>query len=958
MPAYSCPHCQKPFSAAGSASEARVLCPHCQQAVSVPKTPASRWYYARGKKKYGPYSWPQLRALAKRGDVGGEDMLLREGTKQWVRADSVPGLFEGVAAPGVVIAAGSAAPFPWMTAALAGACLLLVTALGVAGYFLLTGPAPADPPPEKKSPVAEVKKPDPPKPVIDPPKKDEKVEEKKPTVEVKPAPKPKPMPESATEFVSRLNRQRKHAGLAPVALDADLSRGCEAHAKYLAQHLGAPKANADDVHDQDPAKPGYSLEGQRAGQNAMIAFLDPLDALDRWMGRIYSRGSLLAPEMRSIGIGFAKNAKGDDICVVDPMRGRGEPIVVYPARNQTDVPLSFTSGPEIPDAKTVAGFPITVAFPTSKAVTDAKIDVRLRGKAPLDGWTWTPEKPVRPGGAYNAVGFVPKGLLQSGAAYEVRATAQVDGKPWQLAWSFTTEDDADTKGVWAKKAIAKVNVYRAQAGLKPVTLDEKLSRGCLGHARYLVINDGHPALEGLKAHDEDKSLPGFSEEGRAAGKASDIAIGDNEPLDGLDGWMATLYHRTPLLEPGLASVGFGCARGRRQGWVTVMNVSSGRGKSAHAEAVLYPAPNQTDVPLNFPNGGEEPNPIPEDKTGKAGYPITAFFTQGPTPKDAVGRLTDQQGAEVPCWFSSPEKLANPKFPQGPVICLIPKAPLKINTIFHVHFEGERAGKTWQQKWKFTTGEGGPSAAAATQMVLDRLNHYRATAGLNRVTLDEAQARGCQLHAEYLAKNADILIQRKAPVNNEDENLPGFTREGLRAALQSDVFSNAPIPTTQIDDLMATFTRRVYLLDPNLQRIGFGCYHDIGRGWRCVLDVNGGRGDSRIVVFPAPNQEDVPIIGFDAIADAKGDPGFPITVVFPRQTSLRNVQAVLSDAGDKDVPIVVSSPERPLNPKLQRSIIGVHPLAALRPGQTYSITISAIANGKEWRQTWRFTTSAR
>src|SRR5260370_21606211 len=77
------------------------------------------------------------------------------------------------------------------------------------------------------------------------------------------------------------------------------------------------------------------------------------------------------------------------------------------------------------------------------------------------------------------------------------------------------------------------------------------------------------------------------------------------------------------------------------------------------------------------------------------------------------------------------------------------------------------------------------------------------------------------------------------VNDEDVNLPGFTREGLRSAQQSMVFTNAPTPFFQVDDLMATFSSRVYLLDPRLQRIGFGCFHDVGRGWRCVLDVHVG-----------------------------------------------------------------------------------------------------------------------
>jgi hypothetical protein len=363
------------------------------------------------------------------------------------------------------------------------------------------------------------------------------------------------------------------------------------------------------------------------------------------------------------------------------------------------------------------------------------------------------------------------------------------------------------------------------------------------------------------------------------------------------------------------------------------------------------------VPLNFPNGGEEPNPISADKTGRAGYPITAFFPHNEPLQKAIGKLTRSQGSEVPCWFSSPQKPANPDYAknQGNTVCLIPKEPLLAKMTYHVVLEGQIAGKAWEKKWQFTTGEGGPSVAAATRMVVDRLNQYRAQAGLSAIVLDEKLSYGCQLHAEYLAKNAEVLLKKNASVNDEDVNLPGFTREGLRSAQQAMVFTNAPTPVFQVDDLMATFSSRVYLLDPKLQRIGFGCFHDVGRGWRCVLDVNGGRGNSGVVVFPASKQDDVPTTGFDFLKGAKGNPGFPISVTFPRQAILRNVKAVLLDADGKNVDVQISTPQKPLNEKLQLGIIGVHPLEPLQAGRVYSVTVSVIVNSKEWRRTWQFTT---
>jgi hypothetical protein len=51
-----------------------------------------QWNVARDKVKEGPYSRAQLQALADRGALRATDMVLREGTQQWLAAGQVPGL--------------------------------------------------------------------------------------------------------------------------------------------------------------------------------------------------------------------------------------------------------------------------------------------------------------------------------------------------------------------------------------------------------------------------------------------------------------------------------------------------------------------------------------------------------------------------------------------------------------------------------------------------------------------------------------------------------------------------------------------------------------------------------------------------------------------------------------------------------------------------------------------------
>jgi hypothetical protein len=124
----------------------------------------------------------------------------------------------------------------------------------------------------------------------------------------------------------------------------------------------------------------------------------------------------------------------------------------------------------------------------------------------------------------------------------------------------------------------------------------------------------------------------------------------------------------------------------------------------------------------------------------------------------------------------------------------------------------------------------------------------------------------------------------------------------------------------------------------------------------VLDINRGRGGAPVIVYPAPKQSDVPLIGFDRIPDAKGSVGFPISVIFPRQAKLRNAQAILVDADNKNLDVWISSSQTPLNQKSQQSTIGVHPLQPLRPGESFTVTVSVIVDGSEWRRNWSFTTA--
>src|SRR5262249_50298106 len=132
-------------------------------------------------------------------------------------------------------------------------CLALVVAIAGITYYLWADHRPTEANHANddipKSPIPPKQANEPPKKQSDPPRPPEKTQAKIPPVGKKP-----PRAEWETRFVEQLNRQRKLAGLAGVRVDAELSRGCLAHARYLAQHANPAQPDAFAFAPEDPLK--------------------------------------------------------------------------------------------------------------------------------------------------------------------------------------------------------------------------------------------------------------------------------------------------------------------------------------------------------------------------------------------------------------------------------------------------------------------------------------------------------------------------------------------------------------------------------------------------------------------------------------------------------------------------------------------------------------------------------
>ncbi len=242
-----------------------------------------------------------------------------------------------------------------------------------------------------------------------------------------------------------------------------------------------------------------------------------------------------------------------------------------------------------------------------------------------------------------------------------------------------------------------VDRYRAAAKLPPVILDPVLSKGCMEHAEYMRLNKDSDAMAGLNAHHQRPNLPGATPEGAKCGKAADLFPGVSDLGVAVDGWMAGLYHRRPIMDPTLARIGVGYSKLPDGSYMAALMFVDGKDPAAASKwPVAYPADNQTDIPLDF--GNEIPNPVPGG--GRAGYPITIQFP----PFDKVTGVTAKlvaNGKDVPFYLSDPEHPAT-SFGQYGVVCLIPKVPLTPKTTYTATVSASWKGKPNTYTWSFST----------------------------------------------------------------------------------------------------------------------------------------------------------------------------------------------------------------------------------------------------------------
>ncbi|MBV9949001.1 MAG: hypothetical protein JOZ69_19285 [Myxococcales bacterium] len=276
--------------------------------------------------------------------------------------------------------------------------------------------------------------------------------------------------------------------------------------------------------------------------------------------------------------------------------------------------------------------------------------------------------------------------------------------------------------------LTQLNMYRALVGLTPVTLDAASSTGCAAHLQYLICAAAAGGGNGYLEHTETGYPQCTGDGGGAtAGIDSDLAWGQafsNRQTVGqsfgqaVDDWMNGLYHRTPLLDPGLTKIGAAST----QGYNCLDYAASGNTVTARAATpVLFPPVGTTDVPDTF-SGNEGPCPTatnPQSATScpGGGFIVSAnFYGWGSRGASAINgvssaTLTDTvTGAAVPLFAWYADTVAGHDPAPGYVrneIALVPQASLAAGHTFAVSIQATVSNQAMSLSWSFTTGSRAP-----------------------------------------------------------------------------------------------------------------------------------------------------------------------------------------------------------------------------------------------------------
>ncbi len=241
----------------------------------------------------------------------------------------------------------------------------------------------------------------------------------------------------------------------------------------------------------------------------------------------------------------------------------------------------------------------------------------------------------------------------------------------------------------------------------------------------------------------------------------------------------------------------------------------------------------------------------------------------------------------------------------------------------------------------------------------RVNAYRQLVNQPDIKADAAMTYATSLHDNYLILNGDkIEAGIITNFHEEIDNYPGYTPEGEKAGLQSNIVWYAADGYTvkeAIDIWMTYSSHRYGLLHPNFNTSGFDltCENDF---CAASLNVTGSLPPSyqyteANIIYPIANQKGL-------------DPNVHITWGFYRpwcspiggdcdDSEVYFINGSITDSSGKNVLFNVNQPDHSDSANEYKNQIALIPNQPLQSGQTYTVVMTVRYKGETYQRTWKF-----
>lgn len=275
-------------------------------------------------------------------------------------------------------------------------------------------------------------------------------------------------------------------------------------------------------------------------------------------------------------------------------------------------------------------------------------------------------------------------LLVISVVISTRQTQAQSGDPFQVYLPLISQESSQSQGDCPSgdmQWLCLLNQYRVATGLNTVASDPDYSSDLALHTNYLLLN---PSQEDF--HVEDPSKPGYTEDGKNAGLASNLArkaSTDFQVQETMELWMKTPGHHYHMLHPNLSISGFDLSCDNVNCY-SGLNIFRGLSSTPDELNVIYPGENQTDIPAEI-------------------FPVTWGFYIMPWMGDCIGadlisgEIFNQQNQKISISRVSPDHCDYRN-----QVVLMPVEPFLSNHTYRVEMTVQYREQTLRRSWTFTT----------------------------------------------------------------------------------------------------------------------------------------------------------------------------------------------------------------------------------------------------------------